>query len=228
MAFRAFQGPDFNFDSLTVEGGPLATQLAAWSARAVAAGHVPCVYLTAGWCPPSVKLEKSLADPAMALALRDVAAATLDVDAWGDELTAAGFSARSIPVFYALDDEGRPSGQSITGAAWGENTPENMGPPLGRFFDALRDAQAPERFKQSRDPSPVTPDTSVTPAGPPEPRSRAARTTMVIAALVLLGLIAFIKVYLDGEQQHEQDTTERDSRIQQDIQRSIQDSLKKQ
>ena len=223
MAFRAFQGTDFNFDSLTVEGGPLATQLAAWSARAVAAGRVPCVYLTAGWCPPSVQLEESLADPAMQRALRDVAAATLDVDAWGGQLTAGGFSASSIPVFHAIDGEGRPTGQSITGAAWGENTPGHMAPPLGRFFDALREAQAPDRFKQSRDPSP--PDT---PAGPPDPRSRATRLTLAALALLLLGLGAFLKVYLDGKQQREQDATERDERIRQDVQRSIQDSLKKQ
>ena len=102
MAFTSFHGPDFTFDSLSADAGPLQTQLAAWHARAVAAGRVPCVYLTARWCPPSVQLEKSLVDPRMQHALRETAVASFDIDAWSEPLMAAGFNPSTVPVFFLI------------------------------------------------------------------------------------------------------------------------------
>ncbi len=224
MAFRAFEGPDFRFDSLAVDGGPLAVQLTAWIARTTAAGRVPCVYLTAGWCPPSVKLEKSLTDPQMQRALREVEAATLDVDAWGEALAAAGFSARSIPVFFAVDAQGQPTGPTITGAAWGENTPDNMAPPLERFFDGLRGART-SAAPSERQPAAV--HSTMPPLIPASP-SRVRSIVMVIGALLLLVLGAWLKVSYGEQQQREQDGKERDERIRQDVQKSIQEALRKQ
>lgn len=71
MGFSNFQGADFKFGSPD-PGHPLVDQLAAWAREAASARRVACVYLTASWCPPSVALEKSLADPRMARALRGV------------------------------------------------------------------------------------------------------------------------------------------------------------
>lgn len=222
MAFRAFEGPDFRFDSLTVDGGPLAVQLVAWIARASAAGRVPCVYLTAGWCPPSVKLERTLTDPQMQRALREVEAATLDVDAWGDQLGAAGFSARSIPAFFAVDAQGQPTA-TVTGAAWGENTPENMAPPLERFFDGLRAARTSD-LRSEREP--VAVPSTMPPLIPATP-SRVRAIVMVIGALLLLVAGAWLTVSYGEQQQREQDGKEREERIRQDVQKSIQESLHK-
>jgi len=221
MTFRAFEGPDFRFDSLTVDGGPLAVQLVAWIARANAAGRVPCVYLTAGWCPPSVKLERALTDPQMQRALREVEAATLDIDAWGDQLGAAGFSASNIPVFFAVDAQGKPTGPTITGAAWGENTPENMAPPLERFFDGLRAARTSD-LRSERQPAAV--HSTMPPLIPASP-SRVRSIVMVIGALLLLLVAAWLKVSYGEQQQREQDGKEREERIRQDVQKSIQEAL---
>lgn len=228
MAFRAFEGPDFRFDSITVEGGPLAAQLEQWSARAIASGRVPCVYLTAGWCPPSVKLEKSLTDPLLQRALRGVDAATLDIDAWGDQLVEAGFPARTVPVFFAVDERGHAIGPNITGGAWGENTPENMAPPIERFFDDLRATRpgaaamvAPMMEKMEKMERSERSAMTVLPATP----SRVRSVVMVIGALLLLLLAAGLKVWFADKQQHEQDGTERDERIRQEARKAIQERL---
>ena len=222
MVFRAYEGPDFRFDSRTVDGGPLAAQLGEWVARVMATGRVPCVYLTAGWCPPSVKLEKSLADPQMQRALREVEAATLDVGAWGEQLAAAGFSARSIPVFFAVDAQGQPSGPTITGAAWGENTPEYMAPPLERFFDGLRAAR-PSNAPSQPQPAARSTMPPLIAASP----SRARAIILVVGSLLLLVAGAYLKVTYGEQQQREQDGKEREERIRQDVQKSIQEALRK-
>lgn len=137
MGFSSFDGGDFKFGSPD-PGHPLEDQLAAWAREAASARRVACVYLTASWCPPSVKLEKSLGNPLMANALRGVNFVTYDIDDSASALAAAGFPAHTVPVFYVLDESGKRTGPSITGGAWGENTPENMAPPLEKFFDAAR------------------------------------------------------------------------------------------
>lgn len=137
MGFSSFEGADFKFGT-PAPGGSLEEQLAAWAREAAASRRVACIYLTAGWCPPSVLLEKSLTHPLMARALRGVNFATYDVDDSADALQAAGFPAHTIPAFFVLGADGKRVGAPITGAAWGENTPENMAPPLERFFDTPR------------------------------------------------------------------------------------------
>ena len=62
----------------------------------------------------------------------------LDVDAWQDRLAGTGFVPRIIPVFYAVDASGKPTGRKITGDDWGKNkdVPERMAPVLEAFFTA--------------------------------------------------------------------------------------------
>jgi hypothetical protein len=40
-----------------------------------------------------------------------------------------------IPAFYELGEDGKPTGRMITGAAWGEDIPENIAPPMKAFFE---------------------------------------------------------------------------------------------
>lgn len=212
MAFTAFHGPDFAFESFPPEAGPLTPRLIEWHRQAVALGRVPCVYLTAGWCPPSVKLERSLSDPRMQRALREVQVATFDIDAWGDRLTEAGFTAHTVPIFFIIDAGGRPAGARINGSAWGEDDAEHMAPPLERFFDALRpQAQPPAR------------GAFAPPAAVAAPSAAAAwrGVAMIVAALLVIGVVAWLKVSKDREN----DATERNERLRKEVEASIRNSL---
>ena len=112
--------------------------LAAFAKDAMAAHLKPYAFLHADWCGPCKAIEKTHdADPKMVAAFKGTAIAMLDVDAVGtDKLDAAGLSSGVIPVFYKLDANGKPTGEKIDGGAWGDNIPENMAPPLDRFFHA--------------------------------------------------------------------------------------------
>jgi hypothetical protein len=59
-----------------------------------------------------------------------------DVDEWGFPPT--GWDFKYIPVYFALDRDGIPTGAMIDGGAWGDNIPVNMAPPLKAFFESIR------------------------------------------------------------------------------------------
>lgn len=224
MAFTSFQGPDFSFHSLTPDQGALDEQLAAWQRRATAAGRVPCVYLRASWCGANVKLERSLDDPRMQRALREVEVATCDVDAWGDALSAAGFAVRSVPVFFILDASGRSTGASINGGAWKEDVPENMAPPLEAFFDRARAARPVAAPPPA---APVyAPPAASTPS--PAPRSRLMGVALVIGSLLLIGVAAWMKVSQDDAQRREDNSERIRKEVEESVQNSLRESLKKQ
>jgi thiol-disulfide isomerase/thioredoxin len=92
------------------------------------------VYFSAEWCGPCRSLRNSLGDPLMIDAFNGTYIIQLDVDEWKEKLAGTGFIIRSIPAFFEVSNEGKPTGHTIDGGAWGENTPENMVPPLKAFF----------------------------------------------------------------------------------------------
>ena len=117
------------------DGGPLKTQLADGAAKAKARGLTAYAELRADWCDPCVALEKSMSDPRMIDAFAGTYVMHLDVDEWSaKDVEGTGLKASVIPIFYALDGDGKPTGRTIDGGAWGENVPENMAPPLKKFF----------------------------------------------------------------------------------------------
>lgn len=67
-------------------------------------------------------------------ALKGADVIRLDLDEWDAQLEGAGLKVKAVPIFFALDDKGRPTGRTIDGSAWGADTPENMAPPLKAFF----------------------------------------------------------------------------------------------
>jgi hypothetical protein len=218
MAFTSFQGAEFAFETVAL------AELGEWSKRAIASGRVPCAYLRASWCGANVQLEKSLGDERMARALREVAVAVFDVDDGVDELMAAGLNGRVVPVFFVLDGEGKPTGQQIHGGAWKENTPENMAPPLERFFDtararrAERVSEAPARGAYA---APVA--APVTPTQP----SRVGAMLMVVLGLGALVAGAWWKVSSDEQDSRAKADEEQRDRIRKDVDASIQSALKK-
>lgn len=225
MAFASHDGPDFAFELIPADKGPLPEILTAWHRKAVAAGRVPCVYLTAAWCPPSVILEKSLTDPRMQQVFSGVDAATFNIDDWADKLSAAGFAAHSVPIFFILGADGRPTGQPITGAAWGANTVDNMAPPLGRFFDAARAAR-PQRLTPAA--SPPAGSAYAPPIAPEPAKSKLPGVLMLVAAVALLVVGAWLKVSSDEADNREKFEREQKERIQSDVQKAIRSSLQKQ
>ncbi len=60
-----------------------------------------------------------------------------DVDDWG--FPPDGWNFDAIPIFYALGPDGKPTGAKIDGNAWADNTPENMAPPLKKFFTRIQE-----------------------------------------------------------------------------------------
>lgn len=113
----------------------LAATLAEQAAAAVQAGKKPHAYLHADWCPPCVEIAKYRNDPQMTAAFAGTHIIAIDVDRVdAKQVEAAGMKIAVLPIFYRLDDTGRPTGASIDGGAWGDNIPANMAPPLGAFF----------------------------------------------------------------------------------------------
>lgn len=114
---------------------PLDAQLRAHAARARAAGLRPYLYAHASWCGPCNAIARYAADPRMVRAYEGTYIIEADIDHVSDaDLRASGFVVRGIPAWYGVGPDGRHDGRVITGAAWGDDVPENMAPPLERFF----------------------------------------------------------------------------------------------
>jgi thiol-disulfide isomerase/thioredoxin len=124
----------FVVTELPTSVGALSDALKAEAAKAKAKGLKPHVEFWASWCQPCMDLAKSLGDPRMEAAFKGTYIIRLNADEWGDKLAGTGLNASAIPVFYELDADGKKTGKTIDGGAWGENIPENMAPPLDQYF----------------------------------------------------------------------------------------------
>lgn len=124
--------------SVIDKGGSLATLVEAEVAKAEATGKKHVVYIGATWCPPCQAIKKYKSDPQMVTAFAGTHVIELDVDDWtAPDLTALGYKASSVPVFIAVDKDGKAKGPTIDGGAWGDNIPTNMAPPLTKFFASI-------------------------------------------------------------------------------------------
>jgi thiol:disulfide interchange protein len=115
--------------------GDLMIQLASETKKANALGLSPFIEFDATWCPPCQAIEKSIKskDPLTVKALNGVYLIRADVDEWGYG-DGKNFKFDAIPVYYKLNDSGKPTGAVIDGGAWGEDIPENFAPVLEKFF----------------------------------------------------------------------------------------------
>jgi thiol-disulfide isomerase/thioredoxin len=101
-------------------------------------GREPYVEFYADWCPPCNAIRENLSDERMVEAFSDTYIIKLDLDYWEVKLLGTGFYVQGIPAFFEIDPEGNPTGRTITGAAWGEDVPENIAPPMKDFFNGRK------------------------------------------------------------------------------------------
>jgi thiol-disulfide isomerase/thioredoxin len=97
-------------------------------------GRQPYVEFYADWCPPCNAIRESLNDERMVEAFTGTYIIKVDFDFWENKLLGTGFYVSGIPAFFEIDPDGNPTGRTITGAAWGEDVPENIAPPMKEFF----------------------------------------------------------------------------------------------
>jgi len=121
---------------LSPSGGPLLSQLSQHATEAHRRGLTPVLYAHASWCPPCNAVARYADDPSMREAFAGTYIVGVDVDAWGDQLSPHQIGGL-IPMWVALEADGRPGGRRIDGGAWGEDVPANMAGPLGTFFHSL-------------------------------------------------------------------------------------------
>ena len=81
-------------------------------------------------------MSAGLADqnPLMVETFAGVYLIRLDTDEWGWENVSEFGDVPVIPVFYRLDVDGHPTGDSIDGGAWGPDTYENIANTMGPWF----------------------------------------------------------------------------------------------
>jgi hypothetical protein len=114
--------------------GPLPAALQREAGKATQQHLKPFVYIGATWCAPCNAIKHNLDKPIMIDAFKGTYIMKLDFDAWEDKLPGAGLQHEAVPVFFALDASGKPTGRMIDGGAWGNDTPENIAPALKAFF----------------------------------------------------------------------------------------------
>ena len=127
--------PDsFTLVTLHRSQGELSSLLAYHASQAAQLNRRPFAEFSAEWCPPCKAIANSLADPQMVEAFHDTYIIRIDIDEWKSQIAKSDFNFLGVPTFFELNGDGQPSGRVITGAAWGEDIPENMAPPLKEFF----------------------------------------------------------------------------------------------
>jgi thiol:disulfide interchange protein len=119
---------------LTPANGALPSQLAAAATKAKADGKRPFVEISAQWCHSCKDLHAAMSDPRMVDAFNGTHIVELDIDAWRDELAGVGLDVTSVPTFFELGEDGRPTGRKLVGDAWSKDVPSSMAPPLKTFF----------------------------------------------------------------------------------------------
>lgn len=115
-------------------GSPLPALLREHANAAELAKLRPYLEFTATWCPPSRIFGDALEDPRMKSALAGVYLIRAEMDEFIDDPYTRELRLTSVPVFYELDADGRSTGRTINGGAWGADTIENMSRTMSGFF----------------------------------------------------------------------------------------------
>jgi thiol-disulfide isomerase/thioredoxin len=114
--------PLFLLTELAPTQGELTPLLVMQFERARGKGLVEVVEFYADWCPPCRTFSASLDSPSMKDALAGALLVKLNLDDWHDKLKGTGFDVHSIPRFYVIGANGRPTGATLDGDKWGKPT----------------------------------------------------------------------------------------------------------
>lgn len=110
--------PALSIVELKPSAGPLRQQLRLHAKRGGKKGQRVVLEMGAPWCPPCKRAKALLAEEGVKAELEGVVLLRADSDVWGEDLDDLGFNAPVIPVYYALDEAGGPSGDSVRGDRW--------------------------------------------------------------------------------------------------------------
>lgn len=115
---EAEPAPALSIVELKPSAGPLRQQLRLYAKRGAKQGQRVVLEMGAPWCPPCKRAKALLAEDEVKAELGGVVLLRANSDVWGEDLDALGFDAPVIPVYYALDEAGGPSGDSARGDRW--------------------------------------------------------------------------------------------------------------
>jgi TPR repeat protein len=119
-------------------GASLAQKIKTEIAGSASSDSKVVVYVGATWCKPCRAFQRYRNDPRVVEALRGAVIIELDMDDWTTtDFKSLGYDVVGVPVFIAVDHDGRAKGPSITSSVWGDDVPENMAPPLLRFIASI-------------------------------------------------------------------------------------------
>lgn len=103
--------------------------------KTIEANKTPILFFTAGWCKPCKEFKASMKYDQVAQSLKDATMIIVDVDKdKKKESHASDYGVRAIPTFIIVDKKGNAI-NTITGAAWAENTPNNIAKAMEEFLD---------------------------------------------------------------------------------------------
>ncbi|MDB5220647.1 MAG: hypothetical protein JWO86_8574 [Myxococcaceae bacterium] len=112
--------------------GVLKTQLSEIAKTASGKGRTVILQTYVRSSRECAEVAAALPDPKMQRALANVTLVRVDIDTFENELKAMRVDTESVPWFYKLDANARPT-DAISADEWDANIPENMAPVLGDF-----------------------------------------------------------------------------------------------
>ncbi len=111
---------------------PFRERLKAELKTAHEAGHPVIVETTASFCRTCDEIDQALHQEPLQRALTGATVVRVDVEAFEEELRSSGMWQDTVPWFYRLDSNMRPT-DAISADEWDENTAENIAKVLGPF-----------------------------------------------------------------------------------------------